>query len=139
MNADTNTAAPASATQPQREPSPGPTPKADKARKAAKKSAPKKAAPKRKTSTLKGKSTDALVAAAKTYHRDAKVKTPKGSVSVDCNDKIAKDLRGKDLDEVYKIAARTLREPEADLRKQYKHLNVGMQRMNLGNRIRAAN
>jgi len=61
-----------------------------------------------------------------------------GSSSLDCGDDLAKQLRGATLDEVYKQAAKLLREPEAALRKRYDHLNVGMQRMNLGNRMRAA-
>lgn len=61
-----------------------------------------------------------------------------GNTSLDCGDPLAAALRGKSLDDVYKAAAKELREPEADLRKRYAHLNPGMQRMNLGNRMRAA-
>lgn len=74
------------------------------------------------------------------YHKDNEKKTAGGNVSVDSNDEIAIKLRGKSLDEVYKLAGKALAPDftEADLRKKYRHLNVGMQRMNLGNRIRAA-
>lgn len=65
-----------------------------------------------------------------------KVKNASGHTSYDNGDDIATQLRGKTLDEVYAKAAKTLKEPEADLRKKYKHLNSGMQRMSLGNRMR---
>ena len=44
----------------------------------------------------------------------------------------------KSVEEVYKLAAKKLGEDEHGLRERYKNLNLGMQRMNLGNRIRAA-
>ena len=47
-------------------------------------------------------------------------------------------LRGKSLDAVYKLAAKKLGEDEKKLHGRYQHLNLGIQRMNLGNRIRAA-
>lgn len=72
------------------------------------------------------------------YHFDKEVKTAGGHVSVDCNDKVAADLRGRALDAVYDEAARVLSVSKADLVTKYAHLNVGMQRMNLGNRMRAA-
>lgn len=59
-----------------------------------------------------------------------------GLVAVDCNDQVANLLRGKELDETYTIAAKTLGEAESVLRAKYAHLNPGQQRMNLGNRIR---
>ena len=49
-----------------------------------------------------------------------------------------RDCGGFTLDEVYKLAAKELKESEKDLRARYRHLNPGMQRMNLGNRMRAA-
>lgn len=61
-----------------------------------------------------------------------------GNSSLDCGDDVATRLRGKDLDEVYRVASEILREPMAALRRKYEHLNPGMQRMNLGNRIRGA-
>ena len=72
------------------------------------------------------------------YHFDKEVKTAGGHVSVDCNDKVAADLRGRALDAVYDEAARVLSVSKADLVTKYAHLHVGMQRMNLGNRMRAA-
>ena len=58
--------------------------------------------------------------------------------TLDIGDATAKRLRGFTLDEVYKLAAKELKESEKDLRARYRHLNPGMQRMNLGNRMRAA-
>lgn len=118
-----------------------PAPKASKP-KAAKAKPVKKAKAKGKAKTKVSadgvKGPQVLRKYAPTYHKDTEHKTAGGHASVDCNDPTAEKLRGKDLDAVYAIAAKTLKEPEADLRKRYKHLNVGMQRMNLGNRIRAA-
>lgn len=85
-----------------------------------------------------GRSTDALRQKAPTYVHDKEKRTAGGHVSVHNGDEIAQKLIGKDLDQVYTMAARTLKEDEAELRKKYKHLNIGMQRMNLGNRMRAA-
>ncbi len=65
------------------------------------------------------------------------VPTATGRKSVDTNDALAQRLRGKSLDETYALAAELLETPEAELRARYKHLNPGMQRMNLGNRMRA--
>lgn len=70
-----------------------------------------------------------------------------GNVSYDNGDKVAKELRECTLDEVYRLAGKALKEDleaatiddaEKILRKKYGHLNAGMQRMNLGNRYRAA-
>jgi len=119
-------------------------PKEKKAKPAAKKAPAKKAAakkPAKKKAAGDGdkaeKGPGVLRQYAPEYHRDNEKKTASGNVSVDCNDDVANKFRGKDLDAVYTAAAKILGEPEADLRKKYKHLNVGMQRMNLGNRVRA--
>lgn len=56
----------------------------------------------------------------------------------DCDDELAQHLRGVDLDQVYSMAEDILEINEEDLRAKYGHLNQGLQRMNLGNRIRAA-
>lgn len=61
-----------------------------------------------------------------------------GNSSLDNGDEVAKLLRGKSLDEVYTIVAKHTEEAEKQLRSNYKHLNVGMQRMNLGNKLRGA-
>jgi hypothetical protein len=56
--------------------------------------------------------------------------------ALDCGDEIAAKLRHMDLDEVYTTAADICRVAEKGLRDRFDHLNVGMQRMNLGNMIR---
>lgn len=56
---------------------------------------------------------------------------------LDCADSVAKMLREMDLDKVYAFAATALAVPEDELRQRYTHLNKGMQRMCLGNRIRS--
>jgi len=58
------------------------------------------------------------------------------TTSMDCADKTAKSLRDMELDEVYNYAASVLELPKAELEAKYSRLNPGMQRMNLGNRIR---
>ena len=59
--------------------------------------------------------------------------------SMDNNDPIAQALRAIDsLDEMYEYVAQQLQMDEVELRQKYGHLNSGMQRMNLGNRLRAA-
>lgn len=57
---------------------------------------------------------------------------------LDCADGVAKHLRSMELDDVYDYAAEILGVPAAELQQKYGHLNKGMQRMNLGNRIRSA-
>lgn len=66
------------------------------------------------------------------------VKTPTGRHAIDINDEVANKLRGLTLDGVYEAAAKALETSIEDLKKQYAHLNPGMQRMNLGNKIRGA-
>ncbi len=83
------------------------------------------------------RSTDALRDAAKRYEHDKANKTAGGHTSVNNGDEVAKMLLGKDLEAVYKLAAETLGETQKDLKAKYEHLNPGMQRMNLGNRMRA--
>lgn len=124
---------------------PKPAPKAAKAPKPA--FAPKAAKAPRKTNdaNLKPaaapgafKRIEALVEAQARYSRDKERKTAGGNPSVDNGDALAEALRGADLDAVYAQAAKVLGVPVADLRTKYAGLNPGMQRMNLGNRMRAA-
>jgi hypothetical protein len=130
-----NNHSPATATKPARAPKAA-KPKAVKKDKAA---AVKPKAPRMTKPKVEGaKSTHALREAAKGYVHDKEHKTAGGHVSVNNGDEIAMKLIGKDLDSVYTMAAKALKEDEADLRKKYEHLNPGMQRMNLGNRMRAA-
>jgi hypothetical protein len=65
-----------------------------------------------------------------------KTKAPGGGTSYHNGDAVAEKLAGKSLDDAYVVAAKTLKVDEKELRKQYAHLNVGMQRMSLGNRMR---
>ena len=66
------------------------------------------------------------------------VKTPSGRRTIDVNDATAEKLRGLPLDEVYAMAAEACEVTVASLKAKYAELNPGMQRMNLGNRIRGA-
>ena len=71
------------------------------------------------------------------HHSD--IKTPSGRKTLDVGDDTAVLLRGKTLDEAYALTAKALKEDEHELRARYAKLNPGMQRMNLGNRLRAKN
>jgi hypothetical protein len=66
------------------------------------------------------------------------LKSVGGHATMDNGDDVARQLRGAELDDVYAAAAKLLGETQTALRTKYKHLNPGMQRMNLGNRMRAA-
>ena len=65
-------------------------------------------------------------------------KSASGSVSKHSGDVVATQLVGLTLDETYAIAAEALDTTVDELVAKYEHLNDGMQRMNLGNRIRGA-
>jgi len=67
-----------------------------------------------------------------------KAKTAAGNSSLHCGDEVAGKLAGRTLDEAYALAAKATGQTVKDLQKKYGHLNVGMQRMNLGNKIRGA-
>lgn len=105
------------------------------------KTAPKKSAPKKKASksrapsdkpagvrTIGGKPVD--------VSNYVKAKAPGGGTSLNNGDAVAEKLQGKDLDEVYGIVAKALKVEVKELKSKYGKLNVGMQRMNLGNRYR---
>lgn len=66
-----------------------------------------------------------------------KSKSAKGNVTLHVGDATALALEGKTLDECYAIGAATLGEDEAEMRTRWQHLNVGQQRMLIGNRMRA--
>lgn len=69
--------------------------------------------------------------------REARLKyKSNGSRGRNCGDALADRLYFMSLDDIYDAAAKILRVPIAQLYEQYTHLNVGMQRMCLGNRIR---
>ena len=107
-------------------------PKVKKAKKATKKSEAKSVA------SIEKKGPEVLRDYVAKYVKDTEKKTAGGHTSVDCADATADKLRGKDLDTVYVVAAKATGETEKELRTRYKHLNPGMQRMTLGNKIRAA-
>jgi hypothetical protein len=74
-------------------------------------------------------------------------RTSTGGKSLHNNDDVAQGLAGLNVDELYQISGKFLAFPlkvskvaiedVAELESAYEKLNVGMQRMNLGNRIRA--
>lgn len=84
------------------------------------------------------RSTDLLAEKAKSgaYQKDKEHKTAAGNPSIHCGDDVAKKLLGQSLDDCYAIAAKVCEMAEKELRAKYAHLNVGMQRMNLGNKMR---
>jgi hypothetical protein len=108
-----------------------PAPKASK--KAVKAKAAKKVKAVKKTNGEASKSVIPLDVA-KSYTR---AKDKAGKLHIDCADDVATMLRGKGLDDIYVLVAKKSETPEKELRAKYTHLNVGMQRMNLGNRLRA--
>lgn len=117
-----------------------PKPKAKKTapkKVAAKKVAAKKVAKKVAPKNINGEVTmkDQLKAHSENY---TKHKMEDGRTVIDNGDEVAEALRGMDLEEVYKYAAKTLKQPLAELKAKYEHLNKGQQRMNLGNRLRKA-
>ena len=57
--------------------------------------------------------------------------------SVDNGDAVARAFREMNLEQGYEYVAATLGTSPEALRAQYGHLNVGQQRMNIGNRLRA--
>ena len=65
-------------------------------------------------------------------------KTASGRPFVDIDDEVANLLRGLPMEEVYVMTANLLGVSKDSLVAKYEHLNVGMQRMNLGNRLRKA-
>lgn len=60
-----------------------------------------------------------------------------GKTSLDNGDGVASTLRALALETVYKVTAKEIGESIEALKAKYGHLNPGMQRMNLGNRLRA--
>jgi hypothetical protein len=79
------------------------------------------------------------------YTRHADIKTASGRPTYDIGDKTAEVLRGKDLDAVYEVTVKTIAKLTGEkgltvdeLKTKYSKLNPGQQRMNLGNRLRAA-
>ena len=61
-----------------------------------------------------------------------------GKKTKNCGDEIAAALDGFTADEIRAVASKMTDTPVKDLEAKYSHLNVGMQIMNLRNRIRGA-
>ena len=59
-----------------------------------------------------------------------------GAKTLHNGDPVAVGLAGATLEEAYSLAEEALETPVKDLKAKYGHLNDGMQRMNLGNRLR---
>ncbi len=75
------------------------------------------------------------------------VATASGGKALDISDAAADLLRGQDISDCYFIVAKHLAKKdktldvdtvEAELKARYENLNLGMQRMNLGNKLRKA-
>jgi len=71
------------------------------------------------------------------YHHGSVTKTPSGRHTFDINDCIAKTLRGRPIDIVREMASPYLKSSTQELEDKYCHLNPGLQRMSIGNRLRA--
>jgi hypothetical protein len=69
------------------------------------------------------------------YTVDKSVRTPSGGYSISNRDEVARALNGLTVEQLAQVAARA---GLADRIKRWAHLNPGMQRMNLGNVLRAA-
>lgn len=65
------------------------------------------------------------------YH---KTRAASGSVSLNNGDEVATALEGLTLEEIFEVASKLI--PDNDFTTRYKKLNPGMQRMNVGNRLR---
>ena len=63
-----------------------------------------------------------------------KTRTASGTASLNNGDQVATALDGLTMDEVFQVADKLI--PDNDFKTRYKKLNPGMQRMNIGNRLR---
>ena len=70
-------------------------------------------------------------------NRYVKTKSINGNYTLNNGDMVAAELATRTLDKVYEHVSFMINVSEAELRAKYEHLNPGMQRMNLGNRLRA--
>ena len=106
--------------------------------KAKSKSAPKKKASAGKTRPISDKPAGVRTIGGKPVDVSSyvKAKAPGGGTSLNNGDAVAEKLQGKELDQVYEIVAKALKVEVKELKSKYGKLNVGMQRMNLGNRLR---
>lgn len=102
-----------------------------------KKATTKKSAGKTKKAKAKAVTGNLIQADLGGYTRGEGV-TAGGNQTLDIGDTVANKLRGKDIEACYSIAAKAVGETVKALKDRYGHLNLGMQRMNLGNRMRGA-
>lgn len=113
-----------------------------KAEKAKSKPAKAEKAPKaEKAKKVKAESGEAVVSGALTYDPNKYVRhderTASGSKVRDIDDPVAEKLRGLELDKMYSVLSKETGETAKSLKEKYGHLNHGMQRMTIGNRLRA--
>jgi colicin import membrane protein len=83
----------------------------------------------------KGKKVNSPVVVSEEYRDKYKlsdVRTPSGAKSISCGDQVAQALNGLDVAQLGQVA----KAAGLDFKK-WSHLNPGMQRMNLGNSLRA--
>lgn len=71
-------------------------------------------------------------------NRYVKTKSLNGNYTLNNGDLIAREWAALTLEEIYDVSSIALGENVEVLKAKYNHLNVGMQRMCLGNRVRAA-
>lgn len=69
-------------------------------------------------------------------HSYEKCTSASGNSSLDNADRVALDLRGMELREVYKTVGKVIDISAEELKLKYNHLNPGQQRMCLGNKMR---
>ncbi len=84
----------------------------------------------------RGKADGRLIKADLSHYAVSEERTASGHKVIDCDDAVAQMLRGKTLDEAYKLASKYTGESMKALKARYGRLNLGMVRMNLSNRIR---
>lgn len=106
--------------------------------KKARKPRAKPAKPSRKASPRKDADGKLINPNLEAYKVSKDVKTSSGRPAIDSDDNVARSLRGAKLEEVYREASKATGIPQTQLKSKYEKLNIGMQRMNLGNLIRGA-
>lgn len=99
------------------------------------KSKPQSAAAKKREADAQAGKGAGLVSVDKTKYTSSK--SASGKASLHNGDAVASTLAGMELKNVYRAASRMMDVTAKSLEEKYGHLNQGMQRMNLGNRIRA--
>lgn len=89
------------------------------------------------TTTEAGKESRSITKGATIAHYvKGEGRTTSGKATFDIADRVADELRGLDVESLFKVAHAKLE--GFDARAKYGHLNPGQIRMNIGNRLRAA-